>query len=283
MTVTAVPELPEVETVRRELQGTILAKRIESVKFHRPNLRYILPPEVPKLFKGLAFTKIARRGKYLLFETDGDYTLIGHLGMSGNFTFLPNLAGTNQELPHRHVDIVFADGSGLIYCDARRFGFIDFCAKDEVDLSRHFRGMGIEPLSDGFTGAYLHGRAKGSLRPIKNFLLDQNQIAGIGNIYACEALWLSGISPLRASAKVSKAKCDELVANIVSVLGVAIEAGGSSMRDFQGVSGDLGYFQHSWACYGREGERCSKAGCKGVIRRVVQSGRSSFYCARHQR
>ncbi len=277
------PELPEVETVRRELQGAIVQKRIESIKFHRPNLRYILPPEIPKLFKGLQFTKIARRGKYLIFETNGDWVLIAHLGMSGNFTYLPNVAGTNEELSHRHVDVIFADGSGLIYCDARRFGFIDFCAKGQVDSSRHFRGMGVEPLSDGFTGGYLHERMKGSVRPIKNFLLDQGQIAGIGNIYACEALWLSGISPKRASGKVSKAKAEILVTNIVSVLRVAIEAGGSSMRDFQGVSGDLGYFQHSWQCYGQEGQPCSKAGCKGMIRRIVQGGRSSFYCGVHQR
>lgn len=281
------PELPEVETICRELRVSILHKPIAEVRLLRSDLRYALPVEMVSVLVGRHFTSIERRGKYMLMYTDSEWVLLSHLGMSGNYLVLPHERGVNEPLKHRHVDIVFADGGALIYCDPRRFGFMDLCRFSALSHNKHLRNIGVEPLGAEFDGSFLHGMARQTTRPIKALLLDQACIAGIGNIYACEALWMSAVSPKKHSCKLSKQACHVLADNIRKVLTAAIEKGGSSLRDFKSTTGDMGYFQNQWLCYGREAQPChyqthSKK-CKGKIKRITQSARSTFYCPKHQR
>lgn len=305
------PELPEVETVRRGLEPAMAGHRIARLVQRRPDLRFPLPDRFAERLSGRRIESLARRAKYLLAHLDGDEVLIMHLGMSGRFTVTsPSprhsrgegrgegrqraLVGdfahaTGTDPAHDHVVFDMANGATVTYNDPRRFGFMDLVAADALDGCRHFAGMGPEPLGNGFNAEYLAARAQGRAADLKAFLLDQRNIAGLGNIYVCEALFRSGLSPNRAAACLTDRRgrpterCERLVPTIRQVLEEAIAAGGSTLRDYAHADGSLGYFQHSFKVYGREGEPCTKAGCGGTIRRTIQSGRSTFHCGRCQR
>jgi formamidopyrimidine-DNA glycosylase len=274
------PELPEVETIRRGLALCISGRHIVRAELRRPDLRRPFPPMLAKRLKGARIGALRRRGKYLLIELDETGLLLLHLGMSGRIT-----AG-GAELPavkHDHVVLHLDDGTVVRFNDPRRFGLIDYMARAAEAAHPLLAGMGPEPLEPGFDGAYLSGVLAGKLTPIKSALLDQKIVAGLGNIYVCEALYRAGLSPRRLAATVTGARAARLAAAIRDVLGDAIEAGGSSLRDYVQASGELGYFQHRWAVYGKEGEPCPGCTCAEGVRRIVQAGRSTFFCARRQR
>lgn len=296
------PELPEVETVRRGLEPAMAGHRIARLVQRRPDLRFPLPDRFADRLTGRRIESLARRAKYLLAHLEDNEVLIMHLGMSGRFTVSSppastrrgNLVGdfahdTGTDPAHDHVVFDMASGATVTYNDPRRFGFMDLVAADALDGCRHFAGMGPEPLGNGFNAEYLAARAQGRAADLKAFLLDQRNIAGLGNIYVCEALFRSGLSPNRAASCLTDRRgrpterCERLVPTIRQVLEEAIAAGGSTLRDYAHADGSLGYFQHSFKVYGREGEPCTKAGCGGTIRRTVQSGRSTFHCGRCQR
>ena len=310
------PELPEVETVRRGLEPFLVGKAFARVEQRRPDLRFPLPSNFAKRLTGRKVEALERRAKYLLAWLDGGEVLVMHLGMTGVFSIdrprpkkRPSRmrASTSQgfddapvafgEFVHaqehspKHEHIVFhlCDGTALRYHDARRFGFMDLVPEALLDDHALFRGLGIEPLSPVFTPEWLAQRLKGKTTSIKAALIDQKLIAGLGNIYACEALHRAGISPLRKAGSVTtKAgkptkKTDALVASVRAVLEAAIKAGGSSLRDYKRADGRLGRFQHRFRTYGREGRPCPRKGCGGTIRRIVQGGRSTFYCPTCQR
>ena len=274
------PELPEVETIRRGLALRIGGRRIVRAELRRPDLRRPFPPMLAKRLKGARIGALRRRGKYLLIELDDTGLLLLHLGMSGRIT-----AGGNNspDLKHDHVILTLDDGTVVRFNDPRRFGLIDYMARDAADAHPLLAGMGPEPLEPGFDGAYLSRVLAGKLTPIKAALLDQKIVAGLGNIYVCEALYRARLSPRRLAATVAGARAARLAAAIRDVLSEAIEAGGSSLRDYVQASGELGYFQHRWAVYGREGEPCPGCTCAEGVRRIVQAGRSTFFCAKKQR
>jgi formamidopyrimidine-DNA glycosylase len=274
------PELPEVETVRRGLALRISGRRIVRAELRRPDLRRPFPPALAARLNGARIGALGRRGKYILIELDTDGLLLLHLGMSGRIT-----AGS-AELPvalHDHVVLTLDDGTVVRFTDPRRFGLIDYVRRSEAAQHPLLSGLGPEPLEAGFDGAYLSGALAGKLTPIKAALLDQRIVAGLGNIYACEALYRAGLSPRRLAGSIGRRRADRLTAAIKSVLTEAIAAGGSSVRDYVQADGELGYFQHHWAVYGREGEPCPGCNCTEGVRRIVQSGRSSFFCAKRQR
>src|SRR5216683_2395292 len=252
------PELPEVETIRRGLALCISGRQIVRADLRRPDLRRPFPPMLANRLEGARIGALSRRGKYILVELDATGLLLLHLGMSGRLTAV----GFN---------------------DPRRFGLIDYLERGAACIHPLLAGMGPEPLEPGFDGAYLDRALAGKLTPIKAALLDQRIVAGLGNIYVCEALYRAGLSPRRLAATVIGARAERLAAAIRDVLGEAIEAGGSSLRDYVQANGELGYFQHRWAVYGREGEPCSGCTCAEGVRRIVQSGRSTFFCAKRQR
>jgi formamidopyrimidine-DNA glycosylase len=274
------PELPEVETVRRGLALKISGRRIVRAELRRADLRRPFPPALAARLDGARIGALCRRGKYILIELDTDGLLLLHLGMSGRVT-----AGSESPPagPHDHLLLTLDDGTVIRYNDARRFGTIDYLRRDEVARHPLLAGLGPEPLADGFDGAYLAARLAGKITPIKSALLDQRIVAGLGNIYACEALYRARLSPRRLAASIAGGRAARLVTAIRSVLGDAIAAGGSSLRDYVQADGELGYFQHHWAVYGREGEPCPGCNCAEGVRRIVQSGRSTFYCAKRQR
>jgi formamidopyrimidine-DNA glycosylase len=274
------PELPEVETVRRGLALKMTGRRIVHAELRRQDLRRPFPPMLARTLTGAAVGALARRGKYLLIELDDNGTLLLHLGMSGRITTGP--AGV-PHAPHDHVILTLDDGTVVRFNDARRFGLVDYMRRGEESAHKLLAGMGPEPLEPGFDGDYLETALAGKMTPIKAALLDQRIVAGLGNIYVCEALYRAGLSPRRLAGTVAGARADRLVASIRSVLTEAIEAGGSSLRDYVQADGELGYFQHRWAVYGREGEPCPGCTCAEGVRRIVQSGRSTFYCAKKQR
>jgi len=274
------PELPEVETVRRGLALKMTGRRIVEAELRRPDLRRPFPPMLARRLKGAAIGKLARRGKYILIELDDDGTLLLHLGMSGRITAGP--AGQPHAL-HDHVVLTLDDGTVVRFNDARRFGVLDYMRRGEETTHPLLAGMGPEPLDPGFDGGYLGRKLAGKMTPIKAALLDQRVVAGLGNIYVCEALYRAGLSPRRLAATVTGARATRLVAAIKATLADAIEAGGSSLRDYVQADGELGYFQHHWAVYGREGEPCPGCTCAEGVRRIVQSGRSTFFCAKKQR
>ena len=223
---------------------------------------------------------LGRRGKYILIELDTDGLLLLHLGMSGRIT------ADSTALPaalHDHVVLTLDDGTVIRFNDPRRFGTLDYVKRGEEDRHPLLAGLGPEPLEPGFDGAYLGAALAGKLSPIKAALLDQRVVAGLGNIYACEALFRAGLSPRRLAASIGRGRAERLVAAIRSVLTEAIAAGGSSLRDYVQADGALGYFQHHWAVYGREGSSCPGCDCGAGVRRIVQSGRSTFFCAKRQR
>lgn len=282
------PELPEVETVRRGLAPVMEGRVIAAVKLNRPNLRYPFPKRFANRLTGARITQLDRRAKYLLATLDTGETLIAHLGMSGRFAVeTPDDANARPEgfidtstrnPKHDHVVLTTDEGVCIIYNDPRRFGFMDLVATAEVDAHQSFARLGPEPLSNAFNGPALSAALAGKRTPIKSALLDQRVVAGLGNIYVCEALFRAGVSPRRSAASVAGAPAERLAPLIREVLTEAIAAGGSTLKDFAHADGGLGYFQHSFDVYDREGESCRRGGCAGTIRRFVQSGRSSFAC-----
>ena len=274
------PELPEVETVRRGLALKIGGRRILRAELRRPDLRRPFPAGLEARLRGASIGGLGRRGKYILIELDDTGTLLLHLGMSGRITTGP--AGV-PHAPHDHVVLTLDDGTVVRFNDARRFGLLDYIARGDEAAHPLLAGMGPEPLEAGFDGDYLSEKLAGKMTPIKAALLDQRIVAGLGNIYVCEALYRAGVSPRRLAATVTSARASKLATAIRAVLTDAIEAGGSSLRDYVQADGELGYFQHRWAVYGREGEPCPGCTCAEGVQRIVQSGRSTFFCAKKQR
>jgi formamidopyrimidine-DNA glycosylase len=274
------PELPEVETVRRGLALKISGRRIVRVELRRPDLRRPFPPALAERLEGAQIGALGRRGKYILIELDADGVLLLHLGMSGRVT-VDSAAAPGA--PHDHVVLTLDDGTVVRFNDARRFGLLDYMRRGEEATHPLLADMGPEPLEPGFDGKYLARKLAGKMTPIKAALLDQKIVAGLGNIYVCEALYRAGLSPRRLAATVTGTRAAKLTAAIKATLTDAIEAGGSSLRDYVQADGELGYFQHKWAVYGHEGEPCPGCTCKEGVHRIVQSGRSTFFCAKKQR
>ena len=276
------PELPEVETVARGLEQGVAGRRVVRLQLNRADLRTALPPGLASRIEGQRIARVGRRAKYLLFHLEGGGVLIAHLGMSGRMVL--GADGTDAERKHDHVVVTFDDGTVLRFNDARRFGLLDF-ADSEAALLLHPRlaHLGPEPLGNAFSGPVLAAALAGKATPIKAALLDQRVVAGLGNIYVCEALYWAGVSPRRLAGTVGVARAERLAHAIRDVLERAIAAGGSSLRDYVQASGELGYFQHHWAVYGKDGEKCPGCDCGKAIRRIVQAGRSTFYCAQRQR
>jgi formamidopyrimidine-DNA glycosylase len=274
------PELPEVETVRRGLALKISGRRIVRVELRRSDLRRPFPPTLGTRLDGARIGALARRGKYILIELDSDGLMLLHLGMSGRVTVG---SAAVPAAVHDHVVLTLDDGTVIRFNDARRFGLIDYMKRGEATHHPLLAGLGPEPLEPGFDGAYLEAALAGKLTPIKTALLDQRIVAGLGNIYACEALFRAGLSPRRLAKSIVLTRATRLAAAIRSVLTEAIAAGGSSLRDYVQADGALGYFQHHWAVYGHEGAPCPGCDCGGGVRRIVQSGRSTFFCAKRQR
>jgi formamidopyrimidine-DNA glycosylase len=336
------PELPEVETVRKGLEPILVGNAFARVEQRRPDLRFPLPKDFGARLSGRKVKALDRRAKYLLARLDDGEVLVMHLGMSGKFridpsnskeppcrSFLaqgddrptsplegevkkkhrtapqespPPLTGRDREggeqtgaeivksIPkHEHIVFHMQDGVSVRYADARRFGYMDLITAGALESHALFKGLGVEPLSSAFTAEWLAARLKGKATPIKSALVDQRLIAGLGNIYACEALFAACISPLKLAGtlptKTGKPtpKIEALVVAVKSVLESAIKAGGSSLRDYRHADGRLGRFQHRFKVYGREGKPCARKSCRGTVRRIVQGGRSTFYCPACQR
>ena len=274
------PELPEVETVRRGLALRISGRRILRAELRRSDLRRPFPPALAARLNGALIGALGRRGKYILIELDTDGLLLIHLGMSGRVTASRSAL---PAAPHDHVVLTLDDGTVIRFNDPRRFGLIDYVRRGEAARHPLLAGLGPEPLEPGFDGPYLRTALAGKLTPIKPALLDQRVVAGLGNIYVCEALFRARLSPRRLARSIGRGRAERLAAAIRSVLTEAIAAGGSSLRDYVQADGELGYFQHHWAVYGHEGEPCPGCRCGGGVRRIVQSGRSTFFCAKRQR
>ena len=282
------PELPEVETVRRGLLSSLEGHRITHVLARRPDLRFALPDHFVERLTGARVDHLRRRAKYMLAELDRGETLVMHLGMTGRFeieemggSIRPGRLALKAPEGAKHAHILFDTDAGrrLTYVDARRFGFMGRVRTDRLGEHPWFKGMGPEPLGPDFTVTALAEALEGRAQAIKTLLLDQRIVAGLGNIYVCEALHRARISPLTSGGQIPRARLTALVEAVRAVLGEAIEAGGSTLRDFQAADGSLGYFQHSFRAYGREDQPCLTPGCRGVIRRQVQGGRSTFHCA----
>ena len=271
------PELPEVETVRCGLIAVLEGRVLKKVEQRRPDLRWPIPKDFPKRLIGRRVLRLERRAKYLLWYLDDDTVMMLHLGMSGRVQISNSRPPTLDK--HDHLIFTTDDGTVIRYNDARRFGMVDLTTAASVNDHKLLATLGPEPLSNAFSGPTLAAALEGRRSPIKAALLDQRIVCGLGNIYVCEALHMSGISPLRLATNVQGKQTERLVAAIRDVLAAAIEAGGSSLRDHKQVNGELGYFQLRFQVYDRENDPCPKSGCKGTVRRLVQSGRSTFYCA----
>ena len=277
------PEHPEVETVVRGLEARLDGRVIARAVANREDLRWALPEGLTRRLTGTRVSGLRRRGKYILIRLDDGWSLLLHLGMSGRIVLGP--LRPNQPTPHEHLVLETEDGARVGFIDPRRFGSVDLVPTAAEDAHPRLEGLGPEPLSNAFTPAVLSQALAGKRTPIKAALLDQRVVAGLGNIYACEALFRAGISPRRSSHTVPGARAGRLVPAIKATLTEAIAAGGSSLRDYVQPGGELGYFQHAWKVYGREGERCERCAgppCPGIAR-ILQSGRSTFYCRRTQR
>ncbi|MDW5316469.1 bifunctional DNA-formamidopyrimidine glycosylase/DNA-(apurinic or apyrimidinic site) lyase [Rhizobium sp. PL01] len=295
------PELPEVETVRRGLTPAMEGALLVRAELRRPDLRFPFPEDFATLVSGRRIVSLGRRAKYLLIDLEGGDVIISHLGMSGSFRVEEGaVSGTPGDFHHprskdeKHDHVVFhLEGlqgpSRVIYNDPRRFGFMDLTTRDTLANHAFIRNLGEEPTGNVLDAAYLAARFAGKAQPLKSALLDQKNIAGLGNIYVCEALWRAGLSPLRAAGTLvdakgkPKAALELLTEAIRAVIADAIAAGGSSLRDHIQTDGTLGYFQHSFSVYDREDEPCRTPGCGGTVARVVQAGRSTFYCPKCQR
>ena len=288
------PELPEVETVRMGLEPVLVGNRFASVEQRRKDLRFPLPVNFAQRLSGRKVEALDRRAKYLLARLDDGEVLVMHLGMTGRFS-IDRANGEHiepgefyEDAPiapnHEHIVFHMGDGAAVRYADARRFGYMDLIRESGLDAHALFKGLGIEPLSEAFTPDWLASKLKGKKTSIKAALLDQRLIAGLGNIYASEALHRAKISPKRLAGTVATksgkptAKTEALVKSIKAVLGDAIRAGGSTLRDYARADGTLGEFQHSFKVYDRQGKQCPTKNCRGKVRRIVQGGRSTFYC-----
>ena len=303
--------------MRRGLEPVLVGKRVARLEARRPDLRFPLPERFAERVEGRRIEHLGRRSKYLVAAIEGGESLIMHLGMSGRFTISPSprpsrgegrgegqQQSKNSEVGYqpgqfthetggdpRHDHVVFemADGARVTYNDPRRFGFMVMVEAGELDAHPLICDLGPEPLGNGLTADYLAARASGRKADLKAFLMDQRNIAGLGNIYVAEALFRARLSPSRAASCLADAKgrptmrAERLVPAIRDCLAAAIEAGGSTLRDYRAADGALGYFQHSFSVYGRDGEPCTRAGCGGTVHRIVQGGRSTFYCRRCQR
>ena len=296
------PELPEVETVRRGLEPVMVGQRFAVVEQRRPNLRFPLPERFVERLTGQRVETMGRRAKYLLVGLSDGETLVMHLGMSGRFT-CSGLGSGGRSAPalgefvrdtgggaaHDHIVFTMASGAVVTYNDPRRFGFMALIKASELTAHKLFADMGVEPLSNEFHAGVLAEHAADRNVDLKALLLDQRTVAGLGNIYVCEALHRAGLSPTRKASSLADRRrqpterAARLAPVIRQVLDEAITAGGSTLRDYAKADGSLGYFQHSFQVYGREGEACLKDHCTGIIQRIVQSGRSTFYCKRCQR
>jgi len=292
------PELPEVETVRRGLAPVLVGRRISGLDARRPDLRFPLPERFRERLVGQKVVRLDRRAKYLIAGLSGGEDLVMHLGMTGRFTVVHHgvaeqpgeyVHETGPDLAHDHVVLRLADGTKVIYNDPRRFGFMVMMPHASRPEHPLFRKLGAEPLSEELTAAYLARRAFGKKVNLKAFLMDQHVVAGLGNIYVSEALFQAGLSPNRAASTLANArggpteKARKLVHAIKSVLESAIEAGGSTLRDYRNANGKKGAFQQRFAVYDRAGKTCLKPNCGGTVRREVHSGRATFYCPRCQR
>lgn len=280
------PELPEVETVCRGLSPHLVGQVIARVTARRRDLRRPLPRDLAKRLEGARVTGVERRAKYILVRLEAGPVLVIHLGMSGRMTVLARPDAV-PPAAHDHVLIRLGTGAEIRFNDARRFGLMALVAADALDSDPLFRALGPDPFDPALDGAALAARLRGKSCTIKAALLDQRVIAGIGNIYASEALFGAGLSPSRKAGTVTGARAEKLLAAVRAVLERAIAAGGSSLRDYVQASGELGYFQHQWAVYDKEGQPCPGCDCdwgrNGGVRRLVQQGRSTFYCPRRQR
>ncbi|MEL7097394.1 MAG: bifunctional DNA-formamidopyrimidine glycosylase/DNA-(apurinic or apyrimidinic site) lyase [Pseudomonadota bacterium] len=282
------PELPEVETVRRGLAPVMEGQRITEAEVRRPDLRWPFPPGMAERLTGARVLQLRRRSKYILGDLDTGETVLIHLGMSGRILISGDPLGQFvHEHPapekHDHVVLHMENGARITFNDPRRFGAMDLMPTGGQEAHKLIAVLGPEPLGNDFNEGYLVEAFRGKNTPVKAALLDQRIVAGLGNIYVCEALFRAGISPKRKAGRISAARVGGLVPIIREVLSEAIAAGGSSLRDFRQADGELGYFQHSFDVYGREGEPCRRDGCGGTVGRIVQSGRSSFFCGTCQR
>ena len=296
------PELPEVETVRRGLAPALEGARLDRLELRRADLRFPFPADLAERLAGRRITGLGRRAKYLLIHFDDGSVMISHLGMSGSWrieapdepALTPGVFHhpRNKDGIHDHMVLHVSRGGErlrAVYNDPRRFGFVDLTDMVGLPSNAHLASLGLEPTGNALDGARLAGLLAGRNTPLKAALLDQRLIAGLGNIYVCEALWRSGLSPKRRAGSLVRAdgsptaRCERLAAAIRGVIAEAIEAGGSSLRDHIRTDGTLGYFQHAFHVYDREGAACPRGGCGGTVRRTVQSGRSTFHCPACQR
>ena len=280
------PELPEVETVRRGLEPVLAGATLGRVRQNRPDLRLPFPDRFVERLEGVTVQRIDRRAKYLLATLSTGETWVTHLGMTGRFTLAGVAPGDFvHDAPtagkHEHLSLDAVSGGVVTrvgYTDARRFGFMGLIPAGGLETHAWFAGLGPEPLGNGFSGTHLAEAFAGRKPSIKVSLLDQRHVAGLGNIYVCEALYRARISPVLAAGKVSRPRLERRAAVVRDVLTEAIAAGGSTLKDFANADGGQGYFQHRFDVYGREGRPCLSGGCTGTISRIVQGGRSTFFC-----
>ena len=294
------PELPEVETVRSGLEPVLTGRSFVRVEQRRPDLRFPLPDRFAERLTGRRVLRLDRRAKYILVHLDHDEVLAMHLGMTGRL--IVSNGGPERDLTlgqyvyehgkdsrHDHLVFTMSGGAVVTYNDARRFGYMTLIRESELEQDAFFRGLGVEPLSDDLNAAYLARRAHGKKVDLKAFLMDQRIIAGLGNIYVCEALFRAGLDPWKIASRLATKTgkpapaAERLVPEIKAVLADAIRAGGSTLRDYKQANGDIGSFQKEFAVYGREGEPCARPGCRGTVRRKTQGGRSTFFCPACQR
>ncbi len=296
------PELPEVETVCRGLEPALAGKHIARLTLNRADLRFPFPAGLADAVTGLMVERVERRAKYILIHLAGGSILLAHLGMTGRFTiwraggeaqnlgefYFAEEAGRKGDGPHDHMVVDLADGTRIVYADPRRFGFVDLIAPGGQDSNRFLAGLGVEPLGNSFNATFLAQALSGRKTPLKAALLDQRIIAGLGNIYVCEALYRARLSPRRLAGSIVRKhgispRVEALVAAVRSVLAEAIQAGGSTLRDYAHTDGSSGEFQQRFDVYDREGDPCRTAGCTSTVERIVQSGRSTFFCPTCQR
>jgi formamidopyrimidine-DNA glycosylase len=289
------PELPEVETVKRGLEPVLLGRKFVRVELRRANLRFAFPTDFAAKLEGATITALLRRAKYIVVDLDNDQSLIVHLGMTGKFTSMSPTGQNNlgefyfktgstvaADSPHDHVVFHLDDGTKLIYNDPRRFGMMDVGETSALHLHKLLKDIGVEPLGNELSADYVAKKFKDKSAPLKAALLDQRIIAGLGNIYVCEALHRAKLSPLRKAGTLKRGdkRLDDLLRHVRDILNEAIFAGGSTLQDFQSTDGEKGSYQQRFAAYDREGEACS---CGSVIKRIVQAGRSTFYCSKCQK
>ncbi len=285
------PELPEVEVVRISLEKFIIGKKIKKVTIFDDNLRYKINRKIREIAQRQIVVSIKRKSKYLLFELSNNFTILFHLGMTGKIFIINNdkihktsfYYENKYFKKHNHLSVEFSDSRKLIYNDVRKFGFIKLYKNDKIELCSHLVSLGPDPLSENFQPKYLFDRLKKTKKNIKNFLMDQKHIAGVGNIYANEILHSSSINPRKITSTVNYRSAKVLNKNIKSILKSSIRHGGSSIKDFSGISGKSGQYQQKFRVYDREGRKCKKTGCKGIVRKIYISNRSSFFCPKCQK